>query len=376
MDVNFIYTQKVDSDEPIILIDTHIGYDESEGQGIDGQQFVRELLALDEMGKKSIKVWINSPGGIVMDGYNIYNAILKTKTKVDTYCVGIAASIAAVIFQAGRKRVMNNYSALMYHNPYGSGNGKELTVMKESIAKMISERTGKSVDEILKIMDRTTWINASEALIEGFCDEVEVSSDFNKKHGNTTDAKAMWSECRHVLNSIFSNKTIISKMTKVANKLGLVQDANEDSILEAINAISNKKAEAEDKLKKMEDELEAKKAECDKLEDELKAAKKKAEDADKKAEEEAKNAKKAEAKNFIESVAKVGKIKNDEATIAKWVNAYINDEAGTKDLIDSLTINRVSNKIEIAGSNPATESTLTNQIALKMNELRNQLTNN
>jgi ATP-dependent protease ClpP protease subunit len=55
-----------------------------------GDLFQAELLALDQMEKKRIQVWINSPGGSVMDGYNMYNAMLKTKTKVDTYCVGIA----------------------------------------------------------------------------------------------------------------------------------------------------------------------------------------------------------------------------------------------------------------------------------------------
>ena len=121
----FQYVVNPDSDEPIMLIDKHIGFDEKDGQGIDGAIFCRELIELDSLNKKSIKVWINSEGGIVMDGYNIYNAILKTKTKVDTVCVGIAASISAVIFQAGRNRIMNEYALLMYHNPYG-GNDVEL----------------------------------------------------------------------------------------------------------------------------------------------------------------------------------------------------------------------------------------------------------
>ncbi len=91
---NFIYTIDVESDEPIMLINKHIGNDDQLGQGIDGSIFQAELLRLDTMGKKRIQVWISSEGGIVMDGYKIYNAILKSKTKVDTYNVGICASIA------------------------------------------------------------------------------------------------------------------------------------------------------------------------------------------------------------------------------------------------------------------------------------------
>ena len=67
---------------------------------------VAQLLYLDHSdSKKDISLYINSPGGVVMDGYNIYNAILRSKTPVDTYNVGIAASIAGVIFMAGRKDI-------------------------------------------------------------------------------------------------------------------------------------------------------------------------------------------------------------------------------------------------------------------------------
>src|SRR4051794_5419098 len=95
----WLYTVDPAADEPIMLIDKHIGFDEVEGSGIMGDIFQKELLALDGMGKSRIQVWINSPGGLVSDGYNIYNAILKSQTKVDTYCTGMAASIAGVIFQ-------------------------------------------------------------------------------------------------------------------------------------------------------------------------------------------------------------------------------------------------------------------------------------
>ncbi len=102
--MKFLYTVDPSADEPIILVNKWIGKDEIDGEGIMGDQFQAELLALDSMGKKRIQVWINSPGGIVTDGYSMYNAVIKSNTKVDTYCVGIAASIAGVLFQAGRKR--------------------------------------------------------------------------------------------------------------------------------------------------------------------------------------------------------------------------------------------------------------------------------
>lgn len=238
------------ADEPIMLLNKHIGFDEKEGQGIDGSLFQSELLYLDTLGKKRIQVWINSPGGVVMDGYNIYNAILKSKTKVDTYCVGIAASIAAVIFQAGRNRIISDYARLMYHEVSGAI-GKQLEIMNTSIATMIAGRAGKTEDEILSAMKRTTWIKAEEAVLAGFADSVEESSAHNKKRAigeakedtvQPDEAKEIWTNCNKILNSIFSEikfpKT--KTMTKVTNKLGLNQDASEDSILSAIAAIENK----------------------------------------------------------------------------------------------------------------------------------------
>lgn len=362
-----MYVVNPESDEPIMLLDKHIGFDDVEGQGIDGSLFVRELMMLDAMGKKSIRIWINSPGGVVMDGYSIYNAILKTKTKVDTVCVGIAASIAAVIFQAGRKRIMNEYALLMYHNPYG-GNSDELKKMRTSIAQMIASRTGSSVEDVLKMMDRTTWISASEGFGSGFCDEIEVSAEFNKKR-TATEPRAMWRESAGIINSILKPKN--NTMTKVANKLGLIPDANEDSIVSSINEIQNKleianvkNAEMDSKLKKMEDDYAEAKAKCDEMENELKIAKKKAET------EEA-EAKKAKAKNMVEGFAKAGKIKTE--SVEKWLNMAVVDLEGTQSLLEELPVNKVANKINVAEGSEGSEANLTSVIARTMAEARNKM---
>ncbi len=363
------YVVNIESDEPIMLIDKHIGFDETDGQGIDGAQFARELMALDAMGKKSIRIWINSPGGIVMDGYSIYNAILKTKTKVDTVCVGIAASIAAVIFQAGRKRVMNEYALLMYHNPYG-GNSAELKPMRESIAQMISGRTDKPIEDILKMMDRTTWIKASEAFENGFADEIEVSAEFNKKRV-ASEPMAMWRESSLIINSLFNPKN--TKMNKVTNKLGLVVDANEDSIIEAITQLENKAASAEDRFKKLQEEHAAAKAKCEELENQMNGFKKKAEEAEEEKKMAEADAKKANAKNMIEGFAKAGKIKNE--AIDKWMNMAIVDFDGTKELLDELPINKTANKMAVVEGAGSNDANLTMVVANKMHEIRQKQLN-
>jgi len=349
------------ADEPILLINKHIGYDTDEGQGIDGALFQQELLQLDTLGKKRIQVWINSPGGVVMDGYNIYSTILKTKTPVDTYAVGGVASIAAVIFQAGRKRIMTDYSWLMYHNPFGGDDKEMLATMKESLVKMIEQRCKMTDTEVETMLNRTSFIPAAEALIMNLCDTIDESKNENSKYlkkiSNEMPVMSFHNECNKVLNSIINNQTQ-SNMIKVCMRLGLNDAAPEDSIVKAIDAIENRakksEAEAEDlKKEKAEDKIKN-----DDDMDKLKAKLKKAEDDKAKADaayddcksqldaiekDKAKSeedAKKAEAKNMIENFAKIGRIKNEETVKLQWTNTALKlgiDEA--KEMIESLPLN-------------------------------------
>jgi ATP-dependent Clp endopeptidase proteolytic subunit ClpP len=197
------YTIDPNSEEPIMLIDKHIGFDADEGPGIMGDLFQKELFMLDGMNKKRIQVWINSAGGVVQDGWNIYNAILRTKTKVDTYCVGMAASIAGVIFQAGRKRVMNDYGILMYHNPFG-GDDKSLDAIRDSLITMISQRSSMNAFDVSKMMNRTTWIGADEAMTMGLCDEIDQSVEMNTKRsvGTHAEARLYWRETNKAINAL------------------------------------------------------------------------------------------------------------------------------------------------------------------------------
>lgn len=381
---SFLYTFDETADEPIMLIDRNIGFDEADGFGIMGDQFQRELLALDAMEKKRIQVWINSPGGVVADGYNIYNAILKTKTKVDTYCTGIAASIAAVIFQAGRTRYMADYGKLMYHNPYGGNDDKGLDAIRDSLVTMISTRTGCEDDVIKKMMNKTTWMAADEAKQAGFCDEVQASAEHNKKRSINTpeEAKAFWKSSNKILNQIFKPENIIS-MKKVANKLSLNADASEESIvaeiekveLKANNAVEalNKKT---DEFKKKQEELDAANKKVTDLSAEMDSMKAKAkEDADAKAKADADAKTKADAdeadkaKNMIEGFAKAGRIKNDAAVITEWAdNCKVLGITKVKAMIEALPVNATAAKIQIQTG--SAKGKLGSVVANKMGELQ------
>jgi len=353
--------------EPIMLLNQHIGYDEEDGQGIIGATFLQELLQLDTLGKKRIQVWINSPGGVVTDGYDIYSGILKTKTPVDTFCIGAAASIAGVIFQAGRKRIMTDYSWLMYHNPFGGGDGvndtKMLNVMRQSLITMICQRSGMSEDDASNMMKRTSFIDASEALKTGLCDQIDPSFAENTKYlKKISDVVQLYRESNKVLNSVLNNSNSKQmegvNLTKVTMRLKLNDSAPADDIVKAIDAIENRASVAEAKVKEVQDkaksEAEASGMEMDALKEKLakaeaafEKAKKDYEDgkakldamtADKKAAEDA--AKEAKAKNMVDEIAKSGRIKNEETIKLKWVKLAMEDFDGTKEMLESISLNK------------------------------------
>jgi ATP-dependent protease ClpP protease subunit len=381
MNNGWIYTVDPLAEEPIMLINTHIGFDKEDGQGVDGAQFQSELLSLDGMGKKCIQVWINSPGGSVADGYNIYGAILKSKTKVDTYAVGMCASIAGVIFQAGRTRVMCDYGFLMYHDPTGSDDAKLLGVMKDSIATMTA-RSGKSEDDILEMMKKTTYINAEEAKEFGMCDTIEPSSEHNKKRMAQAPVTAKWNEANKIINKLINTEEV-KYMKNVANKLGLNAEANEQSILDAIAGLENKAKDEKSGFEAKMKEFQKAKDDADEAMDKLKKEKDDAIEAKNKAETEATNLKKAKddaedeaktekVKNEVSNYAKIGKIKNEAESINFWTAVLKADFETGKKQLDSLPLNKIGAKIESAAEG-ASDDLLTSVAARAMAEVRNKL---
>jgi ATP-dependent Clp protease protease subunit len=375
--MDFQYTVDPFADCPIMLLTDEIGVED--GKGIDGAKFLAELLALEARNPKSIEIWINSAGGVVTDGYAIYSAIIDSKIPVDTKCVGMAASISAVIFEAGRNRIMNDYAWLMFHDPFGGDDKKLLNIMKGSISKMIA-RSGRSEEDILDMMKRTTYIYAEEAVTLGLATKVEASEEKNKKRFSqfTTDPHAFHREVNLVYNKAFFDKPLEMNTKLITNKLKLSAEASEESILEAIDSIVNKAkdektglegkiAELENKMKEAKDEYDKAKSDMDEEMDKLKAERnkeKEAKDALKKEKDEVVNqldtlknekeaaeeaAKEEKAKNIVEGYAKVGRIKDEQKVKDFWTAQFMADEAIAKEQIEALPLNKVApviNKIE------------------------------
>lgn len=148
---------------------------------------VAQMLFLQmEDPKREINLYINSPGGSVTSGLAIYDTMQFVTCDVATYCVGIAASMGAVLLTAGTKgkRYALPNSDVMLHQVSGGAQGPasdvERTVeymfrLKKRLIGIIAHHTGKSEEQIQADSDRDYWITAQQAKEYGLVDEVVKS---------------------------------------------------------------------------------------------------------------------------------------------------------------------------------------------------------
>ncbi len=147
---------------------------------------VAQLLFLEaENPDKDINIYINSPGGSITAGMAIYDTMEYIKPDVSTICVGMAASMGAFLLAAGAngKRFALPNAEVMIHQPLGGAKGQASDIkiqanriikMREDINKILSEKTGKSYEQIEKDTDRDFFMTAQEAVEYGLIDKVFV----------------------------------------------------------------------------------------------------------------------------------------------------------------------------------------------------------
>lgn len=145
---------------------------------------VAQLLHLEqEDSKKDITLYINSPGGHVTDGMAILDTMNFIKPDVSTVCVGMAASMGAMLLAAGEKgkRYALPHSEIMIHQPLGGieGQASDIAITAEHILKikkgledMLVEATGQSHEKIKQDMDRDFWMDADQAKKYGVVDKI------------------------------------------------------------------------------------------------------------------------------------------------------------------------------------------------------------
>ncbi|MCH8049020.1 ATP-dependent Clp endopeptidase proteolytic subunit ClpP [Patescibacteria group bacterium] len=133
--------------------------------------------------KKDIQFYINSPGGIVTAGMAIYDTMQYVECPISTVCMGVAASMGAVLLAAGEKgkRFVLPNSQVMLHQPMGGASGqaveieitaKQIVKIRERLNKILAKHTGKPLDQIAKDTDRDFYLTAQEAKDYGIVDEV------------------------------------------------------------------------------------------------------------------------------------------------------------------------------------------------------------
>lgn len=135
---------------------------------------------------EQIDVYINSGGGHVTAGQEIYS-LLRQDKRVRIHIQGMACSAASIVAMAG-KSDMSPVAMLMIHNVSGGAQGdfhemekaqRELKAMNEALANAYVEKTGMDRDTLLKMMDRETWLTANQCLEHGFIDEIDKPAQTN-----------------------------------------------------------------------------------------------------------------------------------------------------------------------------------------------------
>jgi len=143
---------------------------------------VAQLMSLDADSEKDVTLYINSPGGLVSGMFAVYDVMQLMRSKVNTICVGIAASAAAFLLATGTGiRAATPNARIMFHQPLGGAHGqavdiqiqaKQIVFLRERLYEILAERMNKDVEEIRRDADRDFWLSAQDAVTYGAIDEV------------------------------------------------------------------------------------------------------------------------------------------------------------------------------------------------------------
>jgi ATP-dependent Clp protease protease subunit len=157
------------------------------GSGIDDNVaniIVAQLLFLEaEDPERDILMYINSPGGSVYAGLAIYDTMQHLRAPVSTFCVGMAASMGAVLLTAGAEGKRNALpnSRIMIHQPSGGSHGtasdieiaaKEVLFIRESLNGILAKHTGQTTKQVMEDVDRDRFMSPAEAVKYGLIDQV------------------------------------------------------------------------------------------------------------------------------------------------------------------------------------------------------------
>jgi ATP-dependent protease ClpP protease subunit len=177
--------------------------------GTIGEEAISIANRITELGQtgKPVYVYINSPGGSVLDGAQIVNAIQVSKVPVYTIDGGLAASMAAIIFEAGTKRLMVDRTILMFHEASGQVGGSfnqiksRFHVFDRLVGKMdyeIARRVGMNPETFRNLLPSELWLDAEDAVNQNFADglvnvkiQTTSKSSFQEKLTTSSQIKSL-----------------------------------------------------------------------------------------------------------------------------------------------------------------------------------------
>ena len=241
-------------------------YDEIGGFGVEANQFIQDIDALGEV--EQIDLRISSPGGSIIEGNVIFNAIKRHPANVTVYIDGMAASMASVIAMAGDEVLMADNALLMIHNPWtvaiGDSEGlrKEADLMDKMKSAIINaySRSNYSNEELEELMNATTWFTADEAMEAGFIDGTVQGL---KAAASVTELSAIAAQAgatlpvEKIVSSIVAKHE--AKVAKLEDELFEVSEQvehGETQILELQNSLKEYKSEIEDMESSHTEEME------------------------------------------------------------------------------------------------------------------------
>ncbi|PKN27356.1 MAG: ATP-dependent Clp endopeptidase, proteolytic subunit ClpP [Deltaproteobacteria bacterium HGW-Deltaproteobacteria-22] len=145
------------------------------------------LYLLSEDPEKDIMMYINSPGGVVTAGLAIYDTMQHIPCQVNTFCIGQAASMAAILLAAGApgKRFALPNSRILIHQPMGGFSGqatdidiqaREILKLRERLNQILSQHTGQTVEKVQHDTERDYYMSSEEAVIYGLVDSLMLPS--------------------------------------------------------------------------------------------------------------------------------------------------------------------------------------------------------
>ena len=175
------------------LLNDRIIFLGEEINSVSANLVVAQLLHLESQdAEKDISLYINSPGGEVYSGLAILDTMNFIKPQVSTICVGMAASMAAVLLSAGAKgkRFCLPHSKVMIHQPSGGAQGQqtEIEIVAEEIKKtrrelnqILSDASGQPIEKVQADTERDNYLTTAEALDYGLIDRIVTSRDLAAK---------------------------------------------------------------------------------------------------------------------------------------------------------------------------------------------------